>query len=95
MERELCQALLHDADETVRLEAAGAFETRPTTPQAVEALSEALGRDRSTSVRLAVLARLAGLVEKDPRAAAAVRRAAASDPAAEVREAAAAAVGKK
>jgi hypothetical protein len=87
VERILCRALT-DPDDTVRQEAAGAFEVRSPTRQAVEALVQALKRDRSVSVRLAVLARLIALQKKYPQAKEAIRRAAKDDPAAEVREAA-------
>jgi hypothetical protein len=87
----LCEALLTDGDENVRLQAAGALEVRQPTPRAVAALTQALGRDPAAGVRLAALAQLAGLAQEHPQAAEAILQAAGHDPTPEVREAAAAA----
>jgi hypothetical protein len=84
----LCKALLEDKDQTVRQEAANAFEVRPPTPKAVEALCQALKRDQSVSVRLAALARLIAVRKKYKEADSAIREASKNDPAKEVREAA-------
>ena len=86
-ESALCRSLTADADDTVRLEAAHAFEFRRMTARALAAHRRAFAADASVSVRLAVLKNLARVRHDFPEAEATIQKAA-GDPVTEVKQAA-------
>jgi HEAT repeat protein len=87
-ESALCRALTADPDDSVRLEAAAAFELRRMTESALSAHAKALA-DESPTVRLAVLKNLARGRRTSPKAEALLKKAAESDAVEDVRKAAA------
>jgi HEAT repeat protein len=89
-EAALCLALTADPDAGVRLEVAQALGTRRPTAPALAAHALVLRKDRSPGVRLAALRNLGRCREVLPGAVPLIREAAAEDPDAEVRGAAAA-----
>lgn len=78
-EQALLEALLRDAERSVRYEAAAAFTHRALTQRAVEAFGEALRQELDKDVRRALLERLASTTEYRAEARAVLEWAAAYD----------------
>jgi HEAT repeat protein len=88
-DQRLARVITWDPDESVRLQAASAYEFRTVTPINVRAQTAALISDASGAVRMKVMNNLWRSYEVYPEVIAATHRVAAKDPLKDVRAAAA------